>query len=228
MGKYLGANRCARSSRRYEDKFFGDGANNSFDVTYSQVSPKLGARYEFTPVIQVFGNMSRSFEPPSFGELAGGPAITQVRKQSAWTVEVGSRARMGDGAWDAAYYRAKLKDELLALNDGSGVPLSTVNAPSTVHQGVELGLNWAFYKSFQLRAAYLWNDFRFDGHPVYGNNDLPGLPRQFLRAEMLYTRPSGYYIGPVLNGRRSAMPWTWPTPCLRIRMPSSDSRWDSA
>ncbi len=191
----LGA-QASRSSRKYADKFFGDGANNSFDISYTQASPKIGARYEFTPAIQVFGNVSRSFEPPSFGELAGGPNITQVRKQSAWTIEAGSRGRVADGAWDVAYYRAKVKDELLAQNDGNGVPLGTVNAPSTVHQGMELGLNWTLLKSFQLRGAYLWNDFRFDGHPVYGNNDLPGLPKQFLRAEMLYTTPRGYYVGP--------------------------------
>jgi iron complex outermembrane receptor protein len=191
----LGA-QASRSSRKYEDQFFGDGVNNSFDVTYAQTSPKIGARYEFTPGIQVFGNVSRSFEPPSFAELTGGPNITQVRKQSAWTIEAGSRGRVADGSWDAAYYRAKVKDELLALNDGTGAPLGTVNAPSTMHQGVELGLNWTLLESFQLRGAYVWNDFRFDGHPVYGNNDLPGLPKQFLRAAMLYTTPGGYYVGP--------------------------------
>jgi len=191
----LGA-QASRSSRKYEDRFFGDGVNNSFDITYSQVSPKLGARYEFTPSVQVFGNVSRSFESPSFGELAGGPNITQVRKQSAWTIEVGSRGRIQDGSWDAAYYRAKLKDELLAQNDANGAPLGTVNAPSTLHQGVELGANWTLFKSFQLRGAYLWNDFRFDGHPAYGSNDLPGVPKQFLRTELLYTTPGGYYIGP--------------------------------
>lgn len=191
----LGA-QASRSSRKYEDKFFGDNVNNSFDVTYSQVSPKIGARYEFTPAVQVFGNVSRSLEPPSFGELAGGPNITQVRKQSAWTVEVGSRGSLRDGSWDAAYYRAKLKDELLAQNDANGAPLGTVNASSTLHQGIELGVNWTLIKLLQLRGAYLWNDFRFDGHPVYGNNDLPGVPKQFLRAELLYTMPHGYYAGP--------------------------------
>lgn len=191
----LGA-QASRSSRKYEDRFFGDGANNSFDVTYSQVSPKIGARYEFTPSVQVFGNVSRSFEPPSFGELAGGPAITQVRKQSAWTIEAGTRGRMANGSWDAAYYRARVKDELLSLNDGSGAPLGTVNAPSTLHQGIELGANWTFWKTLQVRGAYLWNDFRFDNHAAYGNNALPGIPRQFLRAEALYVTPRGHYIGP--------------------------------
>lgn len=186
---------ASRAPRKFEDRFFGDGADNSFDVTYSQVSPKVGARYEFTPAIQVFGNVSRSFEPPSFGELAGGPTVTQVRKQSAWTAEIGSRGRVADGSWDAAWYRANVTDELLSLTDGAGNPLGTVNAPDTIHQGVELGANWTFLKSLTVRGAYLWNDFRFDGHPVFGNNRLPGIPRQYLRMEALYTAGT-FYIGP--------------------------------
>lgn len=191
----LGA-QAARAERKYEDLYLTDGVNNSFDAGYSQFSPKLGARYEFTPEVQVFGNISRSFEPPSFGELTGGPTITQVSKQSAWTWEIGSRGRVADGHWDVAYYRAKVEDELLSLNSATGAPLGTVNAPHTLHQGIEFGINWKLFKAFATRAAYFWNDFRFDKDPVYGNNDLPGLPRQFLRAEMLYTTPDGYYAGP--------------------------------
>ncbi len=190
----LGA-QAARSTRNYEDRFFGDGINNSFDVTYSQVSPKLGLRYEITPDIQIYGNLSRSFEPPSFGELAGGPTITQVRKQSASTLEIGSRGRIAENFWDLGFYRARVKDELLSLNSATGAPLGTVNAPDTLHQGIELGLSGTFFKAIEARAAYFWNDFRFDGHPVYGNNDLPGLPKQFLRAEALY-KTGGFYAGP--------------------------------
>lgn len=191
----LGA-QVARSSRQYEDKFLTDGVNNSFDVDYWQLSPKLGARYEITPAVQVYGNLSRSYEPPSFGELAGGPAITQVRKQSALSFEIGSRGRVADGAWDVTFYHARVKDELLALNSATGVPLGTVNAPKTLHQGIEFGMDGKLFRMFETRAAYFWNDFRFDDHPMYGNNDLPGLPKQYLRAEALYVAPGGFYAGP--------------------------------
>lgn len=189
---------ASRASRRFEDRFLANG-DNSFDVDYSQVSPKLGLLYELQPSVQVFGNISRSFEPPSFGELAGGPGITQVRKQSAWTAELGTRGVLRDLRWDAAYYRAGVRDELLALNDAAGAPLGTVNAPETLHQGIEFGIDWRWMKSYQLRAAYLWNDFRFKSHPVYGSNDLPGLPKQFLKLEALYTTPRGFYAGPNLE-----------------------------
>lgn len=188
---------ATHASRKYEDKFLSNG-DNSFDTEYEAVSPKLGWRRELSQEAQVFANLSRSFEPPSFGELAGGPGITQVRAQKASTFEIGSRGTLPESAWDTALYYARVEDELLSQTDGTGNPLGTVNAPRTLHIGAEIGLRRQFGRS-ELHAAYLWNEFRFDGHPVYGDNDLPGIPAHFLRGEALYRAPSGWYFGPTLE-----------------------------
>jgi iron complex outermembrane receptor protein len=192
----LGA-QATRSTRKYEDQFLSNG-DNSFDTAYDGFSPKVGWRHEFSPRVQAFANYSRSFEPPSFGELAGGPGITQVNAQKAQTFELGTRGALPALEWDAAVYHAKVEDELLAQQDGSGNLLGTVNAPHTLHSGVELGMVCRL-RGFELRAMYLWNDFRFDGHPVYGNNTLPGIPEQFLRGELLYRTPAGFYAGPTFE-----------------------------
>ena len=47
-----------------------------------------------------------------------------------------------------------------------------------------------------LNLAYTFNDFRFDNDPMFGNNQLPGAPRHYLRAELLYKHPNGFYFGP--------------------------------
>lgn len=185
---------ASRSSRKYEDRFLANG-DNSFDTDYEAISPKLGWRHEFSPQVQVFANASRSFEPPSFGELAGGPGITQVSAQKAETLEIGSRGTLTDMTWDAALYYAKVKDELLGLNDANGNPLGTVNAPHTLHVGAEFGITKRV-NNIELRAAYLWSDFRFDGDPVYGNNTLPGIPQHFFKGEALYRFANGFYVGP--------------------------------
>jgi iron complex outermembrane receptor protein len=41
----------------------------------------------------------------------------------------------------------------------------------------------------------LLNDFRFDGDAVYGDNQLPGVPRHYLRGELRYNHPCGFYFG---------------------------------
>ncbi len=50
--------------------------------------------------------------------------------------------------------------------------------------------------SLELRQMYLWNDFSFDGHPLYNNNPIAGIPEHYYRAELLYHTPQGFYIGP--------------------------------
>ena len=41
-----------------------------------------------------------------------------------------------------------------------------------------------------------FNDFRFDNDAIFGDNQLPGAPRHFLRSELLYKHPSGVFFGP--------------------------------
>ncbi|HKX95722.1 MAG TPA: TonB-dependent receptor, partial [Methylibium sp.] len=67
----LGA-QAARATRRFDDRYVVAGNDQSFDESYRRLSPKLGLRHEVTPQWQWFANLSGSFEPPSFGELAGG------------------------------------------------------------------------------------------------------------------------------------------------------------
>ncbi|MDP1707977.1 MAG: TonB-dependent receptor [Gammaproteobacteria bacterium] len=186
----------SHASRKLQDKFLSDGTDNSVDKDYTGFSPKLGARYEITPAAQLFANVSRSFEPPSFGELSGGPTVTAVREQTATTWEIGTRGHDDGMDWEAAYYRASVKDELFSLNDSLGNSLGTINAASTRHQGVEIGLNVQLLHKLNLRQTYLWNDFRFHNDPVYRDNDLAGIPRHFYRADLIYNTPDGHYFGP--------------------------------
>ncbi|MCW5625331.1 MAG: TonB-dependent receptor [Burkholderiales bacterium] len=189
----------SRSTRRLRDNFLADGQDNGVDRTYNGFSPKLGARWEVTPLAQVFANVSRSFEPPSFGELAGGPTVTPVREQEATTWEVGTRGTLEALTWDAAYYRARVTDELLTLLSPTGIPLGTVNAARTRHQGVELAGSTLLARRWELRASYLWNDFRFDADPVFGNNRLPGLPEHLLNAQAMLRFGAGFYAGPTVQ-----------------------------
>lgn len=186
------------TTRKQKD-LFGAGAQNR-NKSYQRFTPKVGVIYELNPKIQFFSNVSTSFEPPSFAELTSGPVLapTFAKAQRAITFEVGSRGRLFDMAeWDVALYRAHVRNELLALVDPvTSSPIGTANADKTVHQGVELGLDLELAKMLYLRQMYMFNDFKFDGDPVFGNNQLAGIPRHFYKAELTYRHPEGYYIGP--------------------------------
>lgn len=185
-----------RSTRRSRDQFITAGRNESYRAEYDGISPKLGLRWDAAPGVQAFGNVSRSLEPPSFGELSGGPNVTQVDRQRATTAEIGMRIDRERLSLDAAFYRARIDGELLSLTDGAGNPLGTVNADRTVHQGLELGLEWRPSEAWRVSANYLWNDFRFDDDAVYGDNDLAGVPPHQLRASVRWSPSRRFHIAP--------------------------------
>lgn len=187
------------TSRKQKDLFMAGGVDQSRSRDYQRFTPKAGMIYELNPHIQFFSNVSTSFEPPSFSELTSGPVMAPVfaKAQRAITFEVGSRGHFGMAEWDIALYRAHVRNELLARVDPiTSSPLGTVNADKTVHQGVELGLDVELAKMVYLRQMYMFNDFKFDGDPAFGNNQLAGIPRHFYKAELTYRHAEGYYIGP--------------------------------
>ncbi len=171
-------------------------------------SPKAGLIYELTPTAQIFANISRSAEVPSFGEntpIFGSPFAAKAQRGT--TYELGTRGGDEDFAWDVSLYRANLDNELMCV---APFPVATfcvvANANETIHQGVEAGFSGTLRKGLfetgsrpdrlWFNAAYTFSDFRFDNDPLFGNNELPGAPRHYLRAELLYKHPSGVYFGP--------------------------------
>jgi iron complex outermembrane recepter protein len=194
------------ATRDRRDRFLSDG-DQSGQTEFDVWSPKVGLLWNVDPTWQVFANISRSGEVPSFGEGSNVAAIkfTDLKQQVATTYEIGTRGRRPDFTWDVAAYRAEIKDELQCLFSAFG-NCDVVNADRTVHQGIEIGFGAAILKSMLvggpspdklwLQMAYTMNDFHFDGDAKFGDNVLPGAPRHFLRSELLYKHPSGVYAGP--------------------------------
>lgn len=181
------------SNRRYDDRFLSNG-DQSLDTSYSRVSPKLGFLWKAGNDATVYGNLSDSFEPPSFGELSGGPGVNLLDAQTARTLEIGTRGRNSLVQWDLSAYSARVRDELLGLNGPGGQPLGTVNAPRTKHQGVELGATLALAPTVSWQSSYLWSHFRFENDASYGDNALPGIPEHFYRGELTWSAKAGYFV----------------------------------
>lgn len=191
------------SVRDRRDRFLSAG-DQSGRRSYDHFSPKIGVLWDVDASWQVFANVSRSAEVPTYDANSfASPASTSVKAQTATTYEVGSRGQREDFNWDIALYRAEIDNELQCLTTAPWSPCSVVNADSTVHQGLELGFGLALLKStlsqgdsLWFNTAYTYSDFFFDNDERYGNNELPGVPKHHVRAELLYKHPSGVYAGP--------------------------------
>jgi iron complex outermembrane recepter protein len=187
-----------KTTRRLTDLFIAntgsDTASESFDLRYEGSAPRVGVRWQVTPTVQWFANLSGSDEPPSFGELTGGVNPVLNRAQQGLTAEIGSRGEAGGVSWDVALYHARLKDELLQVGTNVANAPITINAARSRKSGLEAGAAGTLARSdsgeLQWRGTLTWQHFRLDGDPAFGNNRLPGLPGVQARAEL------GWRFGP--------------------------------
>ncbi len=215
-------------NRVFHDRFHSIAlGDQSHDDHFWAFNPKLGVAYEWNKSVIAYLNVSRSFQPPSFDEslgiqegVNGGEVFHELSAQKAVTLEVGTRGEAGRFQWDAALYRSWVRDELLDQNNNQGEPLGTINAPRTIHEGIELGLETELFRSMfvqgspmegaktegkssppskpdrvVLEQTYTLSDFRFDDNAVYGTHRVAGTPVQFYKGELRYEHPSGFYCG---------------------------------
>ncbi|KAF1011036.1 MAG: Vitamin B12 transporter BtuB [Pseudomonas fluorescens] len=191
-------------------------------------APRIGLRYDVNPQWQVYGNLSRSVEPPhawsmiwgsnKFFPLHSGPASglqregVKLRNQTATTLEVGGRGETWLGEWDLALYRSEVRHELLSVETRAATPTASAiiaesNASPTVHQGLEASLSSLLWDAgpagqLNLRQAYTFSDFHYRDDDRFGGNTLPGIPRHYYQAQLRYSHPTGFYTS--LNGEHSS------------------------
>ncbi len=190
---------------REEDVRTGNAAEGR--RIYRGLSPRIGLLHRINDEIKLFGNLSRSLEPPINGELVSEDG-SLVRQQRADTAEIGLRGQTARASWEVVAYRAWLRDEILIVQDpdNPGDTL-TSNANRTVHQGLELGGQWwtpltaLGRPDDRLTASlsYTLNDFRFRNDPLWNNNRIPGLPRHLGRIGLDYQHAAGFHIGPSMR-----------------------------
>ncbi len=203
----------SRNQRETRRTFGPVVPNSSYDRTYDEIAPKLGLRWDNTTRdVQLYANVSGSYEPPSFSE--SGTATVANAAQTATTVEVGTRGTRGWLRWDLSAYHAAVKNELLNVQlppPAAPGTTGTINADRTTHAGIELAFAADVLggdlsrpmsdgeQRLMARAAWTYGRFTFDDDPSYGNNTLAGLPPHLIRGELLWENAAGYYAGPTFE-----------------------------
>lgn len=194
-----------RATRDYVN--YLNAANNA-SKDFDWFAPRIGLLWENEGGVQVYANVTNSVEPPHYGALVQSPVpgFVPVESQEAWTGEIGTRGRAGFLVWDVTLYRAELENELLSFTTGPGIPAAFFNAGDTVHQGLEVALDWEISERVLLRQSYTYSDFFFDGDPIYGDNQIPVMPEHQYRAMLRYTSPAGWFVAPSVEWRPED-PW---------------------
>ena len=189
------------AKRTASDQFLVDG-DASYERRYAQFSPKVGLLWQAAEQVQVYSNLSRAYEPPTFSETSPTRAL---QAQESTTFEVGTRGKINEIRWDISAYSSQLKNEFVTYQLNPLVPgLSAIlNADQTRHQGIEVGLAGPLAKNaissgdqLDWTLAYTAGRFNFHNDPVYRDAKIPGIPEQYVRAKLDYKHPTGWSLSP--------------------------------
>ncbi|MEJ2592928.1 MAG: TonB-dependent receptor [Candidatus Thiodiazotropha sp.] len=184
---------------KVKDQFLSDG-DDSGDRTFRKFSPSLGVRYTPVPAVNLYANVSRSFETPTAVELrnpSGGGFNQQLDPQIATNYEIGVKGALGGKArYDVSLFTMDVSNELVPY-DIAGTTYYQ-NAGKSTRNGLETQLVLQPVKYLTATFAYTYSDFQFDKFVDDNGNDysgktIPGIPRNQLSAAFTYTHPNGIY-----------------------------------
>lgn len=193
------------TSYKLEDSFLIDETDYSGNYKFNTiVSPKLGLTHNLSTKVILYASISHGFSPPSLEEtlLPDGLINTNIRPESGWNFEIGSRGNAFNKSlhFDFAIYKMSVKDLLVAQRTDDNQFIG-INAGQTVYNGLELGLNHNVInnKGFKIFAthAITYNDFKFkefiDDNEDYSGNDLTGVPKFTYNSSLNINSNIGFY-----------------------------------
>ncbi|MDN5872285.1 MAG: TonB-dependent receptor, partial [Nitrococcus sp.] len=197
---------------------FGVRTKNHTKDHYFGVNPRLGALYHVQRGFDLFANVSRLYEPPTFFVLRNSATGAPLDAMSGTVVEVGTRGNHAlpransTWGWNLALYYAWIKNEILTVRDPQTQQFVTSNADKTVHAGLEsmiqarIAIDTQGVHAIAPQLSLSVNDFRFNGDAAFRDNYLPSAPRYVLRGQVLYRNTYGFYAGPTFDvlGKRYA------------------------
>ena len=187
-----------------KDAFLANG-NDSGSIKYEAVNASAGLLYQIRPTLNLYANLGRGLETPTFNELAyrldGTGLNLALRPTQATQAEVGAKMRLGHGGrLDAVFFMSSSRDELAVLQNAGGRAVYQ-NVGATRRRGAELSFNTELSAGFATALAYTYLDAFFaDAYTtcaaapcvlpdtntaiVAAGNALPGTPRHHLYAEL--------------------------------------------
>jgi iron complex outermembrane receptor protein len=147
-------------------------------VSYSHVSPKLGATYQFAEAFNVFTAYRHGFRAPSQGQLfRQGSAVNTVGLQPVKvnSYEIGVRGRIARRVdYDVSLYSMIKTDDILSYTFPEDGHTETQNAGRTTHRGIETSVGVAVTSGLRLDVAYSYSKHMYADWKTPANVDLSG------------------------------------------------------
>ena len=189
-----------------KDHFIAPGnPDDSGTIDYRGTNPVAGLTWHATPRLNVYGNIGRGFETPTFTELAyrnnASGINTDLEASTSRHAELGAKWRGARQSLDVAVYDIRTSDELV-VDQNAGGRSTFRNAGHSSRRGIELqhAAQWTDEWHTLLSATVLrarFEDAFLSGSgsaaaPVASGNRIPGTPERFAFAELAYAPRWGW------------------------------------
>lgn len=142
---------------------FRDGSGK---VSHQDTTPVVGAVWKVTPTFNVYANVGKGFETPTFIEMAYadttgvGPNLG-LKPSTSDNYEVGAKFFVSDNTRASiSAFKIKTENEIVSSNANSAYTAYT-NAGKTERNGVELSFDSALPNNFNVYGAYTHLDAEF-------------------------------------------------------------------
>jgi iron complex outermembrane receptor protein len=185
-----------------DDHFLSDG-DQSDRIHFDRLSPAVALLFGPIPELNAYAGVSTSFETPTTTELANplgtGGFNPDLDPQKAINYEVGLKGLVrGRLRYDVALFRVEADNELVPFERPDQPERSFFrNAGRSTRNGIEVGLGVEPLPGLVAELAYTFSDFDYDHYQtpagVFDGNEIPGIPRSQLFAEISYRHPSGFF-----------------------------------
>jgi iron complex outermembrane receptor protein len=204
-----GGARTSRVRFRTADRFIAAGnPDDSGGVDYSATNPVAGVTWRVGSGLNLYANVGRGFETPTFTELAyrtGATGLnTGLQAARSRHAELGAKWKMADSQrLDVALFDIATRNDIV-VDTNVGGRSTFKNAARTSRRGAELAHTARWGAGLSTTLAVTWFEARFDEPFVSGSGAtavnvpagarLPGLPEKSGFAELAW-RPAGTWGG---------------------------------
>ena len=180
-----------------DDRYTGDGFDDSGARTMSAASGNIGASWTVHSRFVPYVNVATAFETPTTTELVNQPDGSggfnpELGPQRAVNYEIGARGQPATGiSYSVALFLGRVTDAIVQQLEVGGRAFFR-NAGKTHNDGAEVGLTLSPVSALTLSAAYTYARYRFADAALEGKR-LPGVPEHFWRLGFRSRLPAGFF-----------------------------------
>ncbi len=163
-----GGLRHSRVAFKMKDRYIATGnGDDSGSTSFTETTPVIGAVFKHSDSLNFFANAGKSFETPTFVEMAYNPDYNisglnlDLKPAKSDQYEVGAKAFVaGNTLVNVSLFKIDTKDEIVVATSQGG-RTTYRNVPSSERKGLEFSLDSQLANDVRLYLAYTLLDAKF-------------------------------------------------------------------